>query len=90
MTQKLKTDFFERYKWALDELIERFGNASVRVCRYISSEQFAIAVLYEGKSNVLILHKTDTADRVVKSFDKTEKNITQLKKFIEGFREWQQ
>ena len=83
-----KKDFFERYEWALDRLIERFGKTSVKVCRYISSEQLAVGVLYEGKYNAIILHKTDSADRVVKSLDKTEENIKELEKFIEGFRKW--
>jgi len=80
-----ETDLFERYKWALDILIERFGNDSVQVCRYISSEQFAVGVLYKGDYNAIILHKTDAAGGVVKSFAQTEKNIEELKIFIEGF-----
>ena len=75
-------NFFIRYKWALDRLAKEFGEENVTACRLVEKKIFAINAKYKGKSNTLILYKTNEAGGVTKSFNKTAANEEKLSEFI--------
>ena len=89
MTENLniKQGFFDRYKWALDELEQRFGSENIVFTHIVPRRRFRLVVKCNGRFGALTMHQTDHRSRVIKCFDRTDENEAELDKFIKGFGE---